>query len=139
MRKLWAKQPEQKGEIMAQYRIDPEQKAALDTINSGLDSVRILNTLILTDEDLCVSIFKSDGKRKKGGGIDKAVTIDAAQKERIISVLTVQRTRAIREITSLAKKHGIELDDGEKAVISVCAIAHSTENKKEQTEKEIPA
>ena len=103
MRKLWAKQPEQKGEIMAQYRIDPEQKAALDTINSGLDSVRILNTLILTDEDLCVSIFKSDGKRKKGGGIDKAVTIDAAQKERIISVLTVQRTRAIREITSLAK------------------------------------
>lgn len=81
MRKLWEKQPEQKGEIMAQYRIDPEQKAALDTINSGLDSVRILNTLILTDEDLCVSIFKSDGKRKKGGEMDKAVTIDAAQKE----------------------------------------------------------
>ena len=124
---------------MAQYRIDPEQKAALDTINSELDSVRILNTLILTDEDLCVSICKYAGKRKKGSDIGTAVTIDAAQKERIISVLTVQRTRAIREITSLAKKHGIELDDGEKAVISVCAIAHSTENKKEQTEKEIPA
>jgi len=124
---------------MAQYRIDPEQKAALDTINSGLDSVRILNTLILADEDLCVSICEFIGKRKKGKETGTAVTIDAAQKDRIISVLTVQRAKTIREIMALAKKHGIELDDGEKAVISVGAIAHSTEQAQEQTEKEIPA
>ena len=120
---------------MAQYRIDPEQKAALDTINSGLDSIRILNTLILTDEDLCVSICEFTGKRKKNRDSDAAVTIDAAQKDRIISVLTVQRAKAIREITSLAKKHGIELDEEEKAVISAGAISRSPERTMEQDQE----
>ena len=119
---------------MAQYRIDPEQKAALDTINRGLDSVRILNTLILTDEDLCVSICEFARKRKKSRDSDTAVTIDAAQKDRIISVLTVQRAKAIREITALAKKHGIELDEEEKAVISAGAISRSSERPKEQNQ-----
>ena len=119
---------------MAQYRIDPEQKAALDTINRGLDSVRILNTLILTDEDLCVSICEFARKRKKSRDSDTMVTIDAAQKDRIISVLTVQRAKAIREITALAKKHGIELDEEEKAVISAGAISRSSERPKEQNQ-----
>ena len=117
---------------MAQYRIDPEQKAALDTINRGLDSVRILNTLILADEDLCVSLCEFARKRKKGRDSNTAVTIDAAQKDRIISVLTVQRAKAIREITALAKKHGIELDEEEKAVISAGAISQQPEQKREQ-------
>ena len=106
---------------MAQYRIDPEQKAALDTINRGLDSVRILNTLILTDEDLCVSICEFARKRKKSRDSDTTVTI-------------VQRAKAIREITALAKKHGIELDEEEKAVISAGAISRSSERPKEQNQ-----
>lgn len=124
---------------MAQYRIDPEQKAALDAINGGLDSVRILNRLVLAEGDICVSVCES-GKKRKRGDSETAIIVDASQKDRIISVLTVQRAKAIREITALAKKHDIELDEDEKAVISVNAISQLPDKTREQSlNKEIPA
>ena len=123
---------------MAQYRIDPEKEAALETITDGLNSVRILNRLILS-ETLCVSNNDTKRGRKKKDS-ENSIVIDLAQMDRVLSVLTVQRARIIREITALAKKHDIELDEDEKAVISAEAISKSARQAEEQTKQaNIPA
>lgn len=117
---------------MAQYRIDPEQEAALASINNGLNSVRTINRLLLAEEDFCVSLWDSQ-KRRKRGESETGIVVDAAQKDRILSVLAAQRARIIREIMALAKKHDIELDEDEKAAISVSAISRHAEQKQEKT------
>lgn len=123
---------------MAQYRIDPEQKAALDIINDSLNSVRILNRLLLSEEDLCVSACEAGRKRKRGEA-ETMIIVDKSQRDRILSVLTVQRARTIREITALAKKHDIELDKGEREVISVRAISPSEDTAQHSSEQAVPA
>lgn len=117
---------------MAQYRIDPEQKAALDMINDSLNSVRTLNRLLLSEDDFCVSACEA-GRKRKRGDVDTMIVVDKAQRDRILSVLTVQRARTIREITALAKKHDIELDRGEKEVISVGAISQSQDTARQSS------
>ena len=67
------------------------------------------------------------------------ITVDTSQRDRILSVLTVQRARTIREITALAKKHDIELDKGEREVISVGAISQSEDTAQHSSERAVPA
>ena len=122
---------------MAQYRIDPEQKAALEAINESLNSVRILNRLLVSEDELCISTCEADRRRKRGEA-ETIITVDKSQRDRILSVLTVQRARTIREITALAKKHDIELDKGEREVISVGAISQSEDTAQHSSEQAVP-
>ena len=122
---------------MAQYRIDPEQKAALEAINESLNSVRILNRLLVSEDELCISTSEADRRRKRGEA-ETIITVDKSQRDRILSVLTVQRARTIREITALAKKHDIELDKGEREVISVGAISQSQDTTQHSSEQAVP-
>lgn len=98
---------------MAKIDVSEEQKKALSDIEQGVKIASIYNKFIESDESLEIAVIATAGGK---GNKDLQIAI-TDERDKVIAVLSRQKKKHAAGIVTLAKKHGIALEDEEKAIL----------------------
>lgn len=99
---------------MAEIKKREDQISALKAIQSELDMIGRINTIVGKGSYLILSANSADTPRTRSN----SVLIDEKATGKVDTLLTSQRDRMIKEVRQKAEKFEIDLDESDESILS---------------------
>lgn len=96
---------------MASIIQDNKQLEALNNINTGIATVRDINTLLAGANDYSIGFANERGRSTK-------VTVSGKTRSKICAALVSHKAKIIKDVLSMAEKYHINISDEEMAILN---------------------